>query len=99
MKSTHCLKDLNLKNSYCDLTPGSAKVNLLIENTTNQNITLPAKAIVCQFNLANKIPKILLPTFNEDKPEGQDSKSDDFSPSQADLDDSEIGLTFEKVRA
>ena len=26
---------LNLKNSYCDLTTGIAKVNLLIENTTN----------------------------------------------------------------
>ena len=93
---------LNLKNSYCDLTPGSAKVNLLIENTTNRNITIPAKAIVCQLNLANKIPKILMPTCNqpEDKPEnGVRSKIDDFSPSQADLDDSDIGLTFEKVRA
>ena len=91
---------LHLKNSYCDLTPGSAKVNLLIENTTNRNITIPAKAIVCQLNLANKIPKILMPTCNENKPEnGVRSKIDDFSPSQADLDDSDIGLTFEKVRA
>ena len=40
---------------------------------------------------------VLLPTRNEDKPEGQDSKSDDFSPSQADLDDNDIGLTFEKL--
>ena len=62
---------LNLKNSYCDLTPGGAKVNLLIENTTNRNITIPAKAIVCQLNLAIKIPKQLLPTCNqpEDKSE------------------------------
>ena len=36
-----------MKNIYCDLTPGSAKVNLLIENTTNKNIIVPAKAIVC----------------------------------------------------
>ena len=48
---------LNLKNSYCDLTPGSAKVNLLIDNTTNKNITIPAKPIVCQLNLANKFKK------------------------------------------
>ena len=27
---------LELKNSYCDLTPGSAKVNLMIENTTSK---------------------------------------------------------------
>ena len=27
---------LELKNSYCDLTPGSAKVNLMIENTTRK---------------------------------------------------------------
>ena len=54
---------------------------------------------MCQLNLANKIPKILLPTCNEDNPEGQDNKSDDFLPGQVDLDDSDIGLTFEKVRA
>ena len=52
---------LKLKNSYCDLTPGSAKVNLMIENSTNKNIVIPARAVVCQLNLANKIPKILMP--------------------------------------
>ena len=36
---------LQLKNSYCDLTPGSAKVNLMIENTTNKNVVIPARAI------------------------------------------------------
>ena len=54
---------LDLKNSYCDLPPGSAKVNLMIENTTNRYITIPAKAIVCQLNLANKIPKLLPSQF------------------------------------
>ena len=87
---------LDLKNSYCDLTPGSAKVNLMIENTTNRNITIPAKAIVCQLNLANKIPKLLLPTC---KPEEKSDEHDNFSPSQVDLDDGDTGLTFEKVRA
>ena len=33
---------LELKNSYCDPIPGSAKVNLMIENTTRKNITIPA---------------------------------------------------------
>ena len=36
---------LQLKNSYCDLTPGSAKVNLMIENTTNKNVVIPARAV------------------------------------------------------
>ena len=53
---------LDLKNSYCNLTPGSAKVNLMLENTTRKNITIPTRAIVCQLNLANQIPKLLLPT-------------------------------------
>ena len=68
---------LKLKNSYCDLTPGSAKVNLMIENSTNKNIVIPARAVVCQLNLANKIPKILVPTCNDDKPD--DDKGDDLS--------------------
>ena len=87
---------LDLKNSYCDLTPGSAKVNLMIRNITNRNITIPAKAIVCQLNLANKIPKLLLPTR---KPEEKSDEHDNFSPSQVDLDDGDTSLTFEKVRA
>ena len=63
---------------------------------------MPAKSIVCQLNLANKIPKILLPTYNqpEDKSEnGVRSKIDDFAPGQTDLDDSDTGPTLEKVRA
>ena len=86
---------LDLKNSYFDLTQGSAKVKLMIENTTNRNITIPAKAIVCQLNLANKIPKLLLPTC---KPEEKSDEHDKFSPGQIDLDYGDTGLTFEKVR-
>ena len=88
---------LELKNSYCDLTPGSAKVNLMIENTTSRSITIPAKAIVCQLNLANKIPKLLLPICDpEDESKESDTGIDNFPPSQADLDDHDLGLTFEK---
>ena len=64
---------LELKNSYCDLTLASAKVNLMIENTTSKNITIPAKAIVCQLNLANKFPKLLLPKC---EPEVESKESD-----------------------
>ena len=82
---------LKLKNSYCDLTPGSAKVNLMIEISTTKNIVIPARAVVCQLNLANKIPKILMPICNDDK-------ADDFSVNHAHLNDSDSGLTFERVR-
>ena len=59
-----------------------------------------AKAIVCQLNLANKIPKLLLPTCKpEDKFGKQINKLDNFPPGQADLDDGDSGLAFEKVRA
>ena len=51
---------------------------------------------MCQLNLANKIPKILMPNCNDDK---LDDKADDFSVNHADLDDSDSGLTFDKVRA
>ena len=91
---------LELNNSYCDLTPGSGKLNLMIENTTRKNITIPAKAIVCQLNLANKIPKLLLPTSGpEEELKSVDTEFDNFSLSQADLDDHDLGLTFQKVRA
>ena len=91
---------LELKNSYCDLTPDSAKVNFMIENTTSRNITIPAKAIVCQLNPANNIPKLLLPSCDpEDESKETDTGLDNFSPGQADLDDHDLGLTFEKVRA
>ena len=91
---------LDLKNSYCNLTPGSAKVNLMLENTTRKNITIPAKAIVCQLNLANQIPKLLLPTSNpEEKLIETNDELDKFSQSQADLDDHDLSLTFQQVRA
>ena len=55
---------------------------------------------MCQLNLANKIPKLLLPTCKpEDKSEKNINEIEFFSPGQADLDDSDLGLTFEKVRA
>ena len=77
------------------MTPGSAKVNLMIENSTTKNIIIPARD-VCQLNLANKIPKILMPTCNDDKPD--DDKADDFSVNHADLDDSDSDLTFKRLR-
>ena len=91
---------LELKNSYCDLTPGSAKVNLMIENTTSKRIIIPAKSIVCQLNLANKITKLLLPTCEpEDESKEFDTGLDNFPPSQADLDDHDLGLAVRSIRS
>ena len=92
---------LNLKNSYCNLTPGSAKVNLMLENTTRKNITIPAKAIVCQLNLANQIPKLLLPSSSpEEELIDTDNEVGRFAQGKSDLDDDhDLGLTFQKVRA
>ena len=56
--------------------------------------------MLCQLNLANKIPKLLLPTCEpEDESEKLDTRLDNFPPSQADLDDHDLGLTLEKFRA
>ena len=55
---------------------------------------------MCQLNLANKIPKLLLSTSNpEEELIDTDDRSDKFFQSQADLDDHDLGLTFQKVRA
>ena len=55
---------------------------------------------MCQLNLANKIPKLLLPTSKpEEKLTETDIEFDNFSQSQADLGDHDLGLTFQKVKA
>ena len=55
---------------------------------------------MCQLNLANQIPKLLLPTSSpEEELIDIDKELDKFSQSQADLDDHDLGLTFQKVRA
>ena len=54
-------------------------MNLMIENTTSKSITIPTDAIVCQLNLANKIPKLLLPTCDpEDESKESDTELDNF---------------------
>ena len=60
---------------YSPLGPGSCRVSALIENKTNANITIPARTVVCQLGLANKIPKLVYPgddCDNDQDPEGLD---------------------------
>ena len=53
----------------------------VIENSTNIDIAIPARAIVCQLGLANMIPKLIYP-------------GDDYENESEELDDSDEGLTY-----
>ena len=43
------------------LSPGSCRVSAVVENGTNSDVTIPARTIVCQLGLANRIPNTYLP--------------------------------------
>ena len=76
---------LTLIPGYSPLGPGSCRVSALIENKTNANITIPARTVVCQLGLANKIPKLVYPgddCDNDQDPEG--------------LDETDEGLTYKQ---
>ena len=76
-------KGLTLIPGYSPLGPGSCRVSALLENKTNANITIPARTVVCQLGLANKIPKLVYPgddCDNDQDPEG--------------LDETDEGLTY-----
>ena len=78
-------KGLTLIPGYSPLSPGSCRVSALIENKTNANITIPARTVVCQLGLANKIPKLVYPgddCDNDQDPEG--------------LDETDEGLTYKQ---
>ena len=78
-------KGLNLIPGYSPLGPGSCRVSALIENKSNTNITIPARTVICQLGLANKIPKLVYPgddCGNDQDPEG--------------LDETDEGLTYKQ---
>ena len=54
-------KGLKLNPGYSSLGPGSCIVSAVVENSTDTNTTIPARTIVCQLGLANKIPKVIYP--------------------------------------
>ena len=78
-------KGLNLIPGYSPLGPGSCRVSALIENKTNANITIPARTVVCQLGLANKIPKLVYP--------GDDCDTDQDPEG---LDETDEGLTYKQ---
>ena len=54
-------KGLKLITGYSPLGAGSSRVSYVIENISDQDITIPAKTIVSQLHLANMIPKLIYP--------------------------------------
>ena len=78
-------KGLTLIPGYSPLGPGSCRVSALIENKSNTSITIPARTVICQLGLANKIPKLVYPgddCDNDQDPEG--------------LDETDEGLTYKQ---
>ena len=62
-------------------------MSTVIENSTDTDITIPARAIVCQLGLANKLQKLIYP-------------GDDYENESEEIDDSDEGLTnrqFDKM--
>ena len=57
----------------------------MIENKTDANITIPARTVVCQLGLANKIPKLVYPG---------DECDNDQDPEE--LNESDEGLTYKQ---
>ena len=73
---------LKLQTGYSQLSPGSCRVSTVIDNLSDRDITILAKAIISQLSLANKIPKLVYP-------------GDDHEIESEEMDDKDEGLTFQ----
>ena len=78
-------KGLKLIPGYSTLSPGSCRVSAVVENGTDSDITIPARTIVCQLGLANRIPKLIYPG---------DDYDNDHDPEE--MDDTDEGLTYKQ---
>ena len=76
-------KGLKLITGYSSLGAGSSRVSNVIENTSDRDITIPAKTIVSQLSLANMIPKLIYP-------------GDDYDNEIENLDEKDEGLTYQE---
>ena len=73
-------KGLKLITGYSPLKAGSSRVSNVIENTSDRDITIPAKTIVSQLSLANMIPKLIYPSDDYDiKIENLNEKDEDLT--------------------
>ena len=78
-------KGLKLIPGYSPLSPGSCRVSAVVENTTDRDITIPARATICQLGLSNRIPKLIYP--------GDDCDNDQDPEEVVDTDE---GLTYKQ---
>ena len=78
-------KGLKLIPGYSPLSPGSCRVSAVVENTTDRDITIPARVTICQLGLANRIPKLIYP--------GDDCDNDQDPEEVVDTDE---GLTYKQ---
>ena len=76
---------LKLQAGYSQLSPGSCGVSNVTANLSDKDITIPAKAIISQLILANKIPKFVYPR-------------DDHEIESEKMDDKNEGLTFQQFQ-
>ena len=76
---------LKLIPGYSPLSPGSCRVSAVVENSTDKDITIPARTTICQLGLANRIPKLIYP--------GDDCDNDQ-DPEE--VDDTDEGLTYKQ---
>ena len=74
---------LKLITGYSPLGAGSSRVSNVIENTSDKDITIPAKTIVSQLSLANMIPKLIYP-------------GDDYDNEMENLDEKDESLTYQE---
>ena len=74
-----------LQAGYSQLSPGSCRVSTVIDNLSDKDITIPAKSIISQLSLANKIPKLVYP-------------GDDRDIESEEMDDKDEGLTFQQFQ-
>ena len=81
----HLPKGLKLIPGYSPLSPGSCRVSAVVENGTDSDVTIPARTIICQLGLANRIPKLIYPG---------DDYDNDHDPEE--MDDTDEGQTYKQ---
>ena len=74
---------MKLITGYSPLGAGSSRVSNVIDNTSDKDITIPAKTIVGQLSLANMIPKLIYP-------------GDDYDNEMENLEEKDEGLTYQE---
>ena len=57
---------LKTENTLSQLSPGSNRILVAMSNYSDKDITIPAKTIISQLSLGNKIPKMIYPGDEKD---------------------------------